>query len=57
MKQNHRKTSRERTDIFYKSDRKPLSLNAKNTVLGVIVILIMLFLAYQLGYSVGKTSL
>ncbi len=51
-----RKTSRERTDIFYNSSRKNLKWNSKTTALAVIAILILVLLLYQFGYSVGETA-
>lgn len=56
MKHENRKTSRERTDIFYNSSNKDLKWNSRNIALTVIVILVVLFLLYQFGYSVGERA-
>jgi ABC-type spermidine/putrescine transport system permease subunit I len=56
MKQDRSKTSRERTDIFYRSNRKLLKSSSKSIALAVIAMLILLFLAYQFGYYVGEAA-
>ncbi len=56
MKPVNTKTSRERTDLFYNSKNKSLKFNFKNIAVAFIVIFILLFLAYQFGYTVGETA-
>ncbi|WP_226063619.1 hypothetical protein [Kaistella polysaccharea] len=56
MKQENRKTSRERTDIFYNSSNKNLKWNSRKIAFTVIAILVVLFLLYQFGYFVGETA-
>jgi len=52
-----KKTSRERTDIFYNSKNRPQRFNIKMIIIAVIVISILSYLSYQYGANVVLQNL
>jgi len=51
-----RKSSRERTDIFFNSKKRSIKPSSQTIIVAGFAILIILFLLYQFGYFIGQSA-